>query len=68
MDKNKAVPKHDRLFEPTDVLGMCGYVKVTDIDALDGAKICESAAKMVLSLFYHIDVLGWEIHPEFCGI
>ncbi len=53
---DKAVPKCNRLFEPTDVLDMCGYVKVMDDDALDGAKICESAAKRLLSSFHHIDV------------
>ncbi len=52
---DKAVPKHDRCFEPTDVLDMCGYIKVMD-DALDGGKICKSAAKTVLSLFHHIDI------------
>jgi hypothetical protein len=36
-DSDKAVPKCIRLFEPTDVLDMCGYVKVMDDDALDGA-------------------------------
>ncbi len=51
---DKAVPKHDRLFERTDVLDMCGYVKVMDEDALDGAEICESADKTVLSSFHHI--------------
>ncbi len=53
---DKAVPKRDRLFEPTDVLDMCGYVKVMEDDALDGAKICKSAAKTVLSSFHHIDI------------
>ncbi len=53
---DKVVPKRDRLFEPTDMLDMCGYVKVMDNDALDGAKICKSAAKTVLSLFHHINV------------
>ena len=53
---DKEVPKRDRLFEPTDVLDMCRYVKVMDDDALDGAKICKLAAKTVLSLFHHIDV------------
>ncbi len=52
---DKAVPKRDRLFELTDVLGMCRYVKVMDNDALDGAKICKSAAKRVLSSFHHIN-------------
>ncbi len=52
----KAVPKCIRLIEPTDVLDMCGYVKVMDDDVLDGAKICKSVAKTVLSLFHHIDV------------
>ena len=37
---DKAVQKHNRLFVPTDVLDMCGYAKVIDDDALDGAKIC----------------------------
>jgi hypothetical protein len=53
---DKAVPKCNRLFEPTDVLDMCGYVKVMDDDALDGAEICKSAAKTVLLLFHHINV------------
>jgi hypothetical protein len=53
---DKGVPKHNRLVEPTDVLDMCGYVKVMNDDELDGAEICESAAKMVLSLFHHIDI------------
>ncbi len=53
---DKVVPKCIRLFEPTDVLDMCGHVKVMDDDALDGAKICELAAKMVLSSFHHINV------------
>jgi hypothetical protein len=53
---DKAVPKHNRLFEPTDVLDMCGYVKVMGDDALDAAKICKTAAKMVLLLFHHIKV------------
>ncbi len=53
---DKAVPKHDRPFEPTDVLDMCGYVKVMDDDALDGAEMCKLAANMVLPLFYHIDI------------
>jgi hypothetical protein len=53
---DKVVPKCIMLFEPTDVLDMCGYVKVMDDDALDGAKICELAAKMVLLPFHHIDV------------
>jgi hypothetical protein len=36
---------------------MCGYVKGMDNDPLDGAKICELAAKTVLTLFHHhIDV------------
>ena len=52
---DKAVPKRDRLFEPTDVLDMCGYIAVMD-DALDGDRICESAAKTVLSSFNHIDI------------
>jgi hypothetical protein len=52
---DKAVPKRDRLFEPTDMLNLCGYVKVMDNDALDGAKICELASKTVLLLFHHID-------------
>jgi hypothetical protein len=53
---DKAVPKPDRLFEPTDVLDMCGYIAVMD-DALDGDRICESAAKKtVLSSFNHIDI------------
>jgi hypothetical protein len=48
-------PKQDRLFEPTDVLDIiCGYVKDVD-DALDGAGICEPAAKTVLLLFHHIN-------------
>jgi hypothetical protein len=53
---DKAVPKHNRLIETTDVLDMCGYVKVMEDDALDGAEICESAAKRVLSSFHHINV------------
>ena len=53
---DKAVPKRNRLFEPTDVLDMCGYVNVMDDDALDGAKICKLTAKTVLLLFHHIDV------------
>ncbi len=52
---DKAVSKCDRLFEPTDVLDMCGYIKVMD-DALDGAKICNLTAKMVPSSFHHIDI------------
>ncbi len=52
---DKAVPRCDRLFEPTDVLDMCGYIAVMD-DALDGDRICESAAKTVLSSFNHIDI------------
>ncbi len=52
---DKAVPKRDRLFEPTDMLDMCGYVKVMVDDALDGAKICKLAAKTVLLLFHHIN-------------
>ena len=52
---DKTVTKRDRLFEPTDVLDMCGYIKVMD-DALYGAKICELAAKTVLSLSHHIDI------------
>jgi hypothetical protein len=52
---DKAVTKRDRLFEPTDVLDMCGYIKVMD-DASDGAEICESAAKMVLSSFHQIHI------------
>jgi hypothetical protein len=43
--RDKAVPKQDRLFEPTDVMDMSGYVIVMDDDALDGAEIHESAAK-----------------------
>jgi hypothetical protein len=35
---------------------MCGYVKVMDNHALNGAKICKSAAKTVLSSFHHINV------------
>ncbi len=50
---DKAVPKRDRLFEPTDVLDMCRYFKVMDDDALDGAKICKLAAKTVLLSFHH---------------
>jgi hypothetical protein len=38
-------------YTPPDVLDMCGYVKVMDDCALDGAEICESAAKLVLSSF-----------------
>jgi hypothetical protein len=53
---DKAVPKCNRLFEPTDVLDICGYAKVMDDDALDGAKICKSAAKTVLSSFHHINI------------
>jgi hypothetical protein len=53
---DKAVPKRNRLFIPTDVLDMCRYVKVMDNDALDGAKICKPAAKTVLPSFHHIDV------------
>ena len=36
-----------------DVLDMCGYIAVMG-DALDGDRICESAAKTVLSSFNHI--------------
>ncbi len=59
---DKVVPKRDRLFEPTDVLDMCGYVKVMDNDALDGAKICKLAAKTVLLLFHHINNLNAVTH------
>jgi hypothetical protein len=53
---DKAVPMCKRLFEPTDVLDMCGYVKVMDDDELDETKICMSAAKTVLSSFHHINI------------
>ncbi len=53
---DKAVSKRNRLFEPTDVLDTCGYVKVMDNNALDGAKICKLAAKAVLLFFHHINV------------
>ncbi len=52
---DKVFPKCNRLFEPTDVLDMCGYVKVMDDDALDGVVICKLAAKTVQLLFYHIN-------------
>jgi hypothetical protein len=53
---DKAVPKRDRLVEFTDVLDMCGYVKVMDDDALDGVEICKLAAKTVLLSLHHIDI------------
>jgi hypothetical protein len=52
---DKAVPMRNRLSDPRDVLNMCRYVKVMD-DALDDAKICESAAKTVLSSFNRMDI------------